>query len=226
MAGEIFHITHEPGDLSEYTSTVTGGGDLSVTGGAALVGSFGLSVLIDDTGDIYGQVDFTQLTSTAYGLRIYIDPNVLTMAGSDAFDVALVLRSVSDRARIRLRFSGGNYTVSWRVIDDSLGTQATAFYTITDDVHYIEGRVEYASSAVANDAQITLLIDGVQKEQKTGLDIYDVSKPDNVRFGAPGGLDAGTSGTLYLDDFVLRDDATEIGAAPSGISPWYAYAQQ
>ncbi|NIV35549.1 MAG: hypothetical protein GWN58_40675, partial [Anaerolineae bacterium] len=26
------------------------------------------------------------------------------------------------------------------------------------------------------------------------------------------GIDAGTSGTIYLDEFVFRDDATEIGA--------------
>jgi hypothetical protein len=32
-------------------------------------------------------------------------------------------------------------------------------------------------------------------------------------------LDAGTSGTFYLDEFVLRDDDTEIGAVALGGFP-------
>ena len=51
----IVDINHEVGDLTEYTATQTDSGDLSVTAGAALVGTYGLSVLIDGAGDIYGE---------------------------------------------------------------------------------------------------------------------------------------------------------------------------
>ena len=42
----------------------------------------------------------------------------------------------------------------------------------------------------------------------TGIDLFDLDKPDRVRLGALGGIDAGTFGTLYLDEFVLDDDGT------------------
>ena len=49
----LFTATFETGDFSEWDASVTDGGDLSVTNGAALFGSYGLSALIDDLTTIY-----------------------------------------------------------------------------------------------------------------------------------------------------------------------------
>ena len=52
-----------------------------------------------------------------------------------------------------------------------------------------------------------------------GLDLYARSKPDRAQLGAINGIDASTRGTLYLDEFVLRNDATEIGPVGDPIKP-------
>jgi len=209
---QIFEVGHEAGDLSEYSSTVTDSGDLSVSAAAALAGSaYGLDVLIDGTGAIYGRIDFSTLTSGVYRFRCYIDPNGLTMASGDQFRFLKVAVGGSDRALLRLNYNGSDYRLSGLVKDDATSNQTTSHYVITDGPHYVEAMVEYASSDVAIDAKFTLWVDGVQQEQVTGLDIYDITQPDSVRIGAVTNVDAGTTGTLYLDGLILRDDAEEIG---------------
>lgn len=207
-------------DLSEFDSTVTDGGDLSQSGAAALAStSGGLSCLIDDTNVIYGRNDFTTFTSREYRFRIYIDPNALTMASGNAFAVCEIkTTSGSFRARIRLEYNGTNYRIIAAVLDDSSTTISTGFYTITDAEHYVEVLVQYASGPSGNDGVLTLWIDGTQKETITNIDLDGRSQPGQSRIGAVNAIDAGTSNTFYLDEFVLRDDSTEIGAVAAGIS--------
>lgn len=209
---ELFNIRHET-DLSEYTSTVTDSGDLSQSGAAALAGtSGGMSALIDGTGAIYGERTFSQVTSGTYRFRFYIDPNNLTMAGADTFQVCRILDSSSGRCQVWLRYDGSNYEIRARVQEDDTTWTATNNYDISNAEHYVEVRVVYAASGVASDGTLDLWIDGVLQQQKTGLDIYDTTQPDNGRLGAVSDLNVGTSGTLYLDEFVFRDDGTLIGA--------------
>ena len=142
LSPEILNITHNVGDLSEYTSTVTDGGDLSVTTAAALAGtSHGLSCLIDDTNDIFGLKDFTQLTSSAFRFRFYIDPNGLTMSDNNSFTLLRLRDVASTRARVFLQRSGSNYQIVFRALNDSSVDEDTAAYTISDGEHYIEGRL-------------------------------------------------------------------------------------
>lgn len=207
---EVFDIGHES-DLSEYTSTVTDGGDLS-QGTPGLAGTSGrMECLLDDTTAIYGEKEFTQLTSTSYRFRFYLDINSLTMGSANQFYVCQLLDNGSNRARVALGYDGSNYEIKAGVDDDSSTEQDTAFYDVTDEPHYIEVLITYASSDVASDGTLDLWIDGVSQEQVTGIDLYDFSKPDEARLGAVSGIDAATSGTFYLDEFILRDDDTEIG---------------
>jgi hypothetical protein len=94
--------------------------------------------------------------------------------------------------------------------NDGGGYHVTSQIVLSDAPHYIEVLVAYASSAVASDATLTIWIDGVQADQVTGIDLYDRSKPDTVLLGVVT-VASGTSGTIYLDELVLRDDDTEIG---------------
>ena len=68
------------------------------------------------------------------------------------------------------------------------------------------------SSNGSDDGVLTIWLDGVQLGTRSDVDNYATfAIMDLVRIGAVGGIDAGTSGTLYLDEFVMRDDNTEIG---------------
>jgi len=215
--GEVFNIRHET-DLSEYDSTVVDGGDLSQDAAAALGGtSGGLKCVLDDTNVIYGHKDFVQLAGTAYRYRFYVDPNGLTMANWDNFMLCALRDGGSTRSDVFLqRDNASHYEIAAFVLDDTSTWQSTSYYDVTDAEHYVEILVQYASSDIASDGSLTLWIDGAQQEQVGSLDIYDVSQPQDADLGAVFGIDAGTSGTFYLDELVLRDDNTEIGPYSAG----------
>jgi hypothetical protein len=213
---EIFHVSLETGDLSEFTFTQTDGGDLSVTTAAALVGRYGMQALVDDTNPLYGEMNYTQIATGVYGWRFYTDPNGITMANNDTFYLCRITKQeTSGRADVQLTYDSVNaYEIFARIREDDGTYRITSNYIITDAPHYIECLVEYAASAISNDGVFELWIDGVQKETFTDLDLFTRSQPDEAFLGIQSGLDVGTSGTIYFDDFILRDDDTVIGAAP------------
>ena len=214
--GEVFNVTHNAGNLSEYDATATDGGDLSADAAAAMAGSgYGLQAVVDDTSALYGQVNVS-LASAAFRYRFYFDPNGVSMGNGDEFRLVDFCDGGSVRQFVDVEYSGSAYNIRAQVVDDVGGWDTTGNQAITDAPHYIEVLVEYASSNVASDGRVTLWIDGSQEGQITGLDIYDVSKPDRARMGAVQGLEGTTSGTIYLDEFVLRDDDTAIGPASYG----------
>jgi hypothetical protein len=212
LPGPLVEIRHEH-DLSEYTRLITGGGDLAQSSAAALGGSSGgLAVTIDDTTAIYGQADFGPVTSNQYRYRLYLDPNGLSMDARDAFLFGrLYGPAASPRADLELLYSSGSYQVRVRIRRDGYVTESSDWATLSDDEHYLEVLVEYASSDSASDGTATLWIDGAYATQLNGLDLYTISKPERLRLGAISGIDSSTSGTLYLDEFVLRNDGNVIG---------------
>lgn len=213
---ELFDITHNAGNLDDYSSTVTDGGDLSAAVAAALASTaYGLNCLIDDTTAIYGVKTFTQLTATQYRYRLYVDPNSLTMADEDQFTCCVIAQATNSRSVVNLRYTVADGYQIRTAFETDGGTQQSNWFDVNDAEHYVEVRVVYASSAVASNGTVDLWIDGVNVQQATGLDIYDISKPDRAYLGAVAGLDAGTSGTLYLDELILNDDGNEIGPIPT-----------
>ena len=70
----IFADGFESGDFSAWDSSTTDGGDLSVTTGAAMVGTYGMQAEIDDNNAIY-VTDDSPNGETEYVVRFYFDPN-------------------------------------------------------------------------------------------------------------------------------------------------------
>lgn len=217
---ELFNITHDAGNLNEYDSTVTDSGDLSAEIAAALAGTVeGMSALIDGTGAIYGQKDeVSPNTSETIRFRFYLDPNVLTMANNDNF---AMVRAFSSANRvicsINLRFNSGNYQIRTFYGYDLNSTDILSDEIVSDAEHYVEILVTRAATSGSVDGSIEIWIDGVSQASKADIDNFDqFSDYDYARMGAAFGIDAGTSGTLYLDEFVMRDDNTEIGAVTTG----------
>lgn len=215
---EIANIGFETGDLSQFDSTVIDGGDLSVSAGAALAGSsYGMQAVIDDTTAIYGQANIGSWPGAATSLRyrFYIDPNSLTMAEGDDFWMAIV----NGQMIVRLGYSGGNFIITGVYYGDGgyLGDNSD---TITDAPHYIEGLINRAATDVSADGSYQFWIDGALVATYLNADNYDsFNNINNFRLGAPSSLDAGTSGTFYLDQLIIRNDDTEIGPVPAGGDP-------
>jgi Leucine-rich repeat (LRR) protein len=201
MTETIFNDGFESGDLSAWTANVTDGGDLSVTPGAALVGSSGLQAVIDDNTPIY-LTDDSPNADKHYRARFYFDPNTITMASGNSHYILAAYTgasSVTLLAEFGYQASAG-YQLRLQTRTDSGATLYTGFYNITDAAHYIELDWQAASAAGMNDGHLTFWIDGVQQATLTGID-NDTRQIDRVRFGAVGGLDTGTRGIYYFDAF-------------------------
>ncbi|MEA3439300.1 MAG: hypothetical protein U9R58_03370, partial [Chloroflexota bacterium] len=128
--------------------------------------------------------------------------------------------AISPVVRVELRYSGGNYQIRAQVRKDFLFVN-TSYYTISDVEHYIEFDWKASTSPGANNGELTLWIDGVQKEQLTNID-NDTLYIDRVRLGAVTEVDTGTRGTYYFDAFESRSDGY-IG--PVAWLPGYPVAQ-
>lgn len=215
-ASRLFNIQHETADLSEYDATVTDGGNLSVTADAALRGSnFGLSCLIDSTGAIHGEKDISTPVD-ALQLRFYVDPNTLTMTDLDTLNI-LGLRTVGGAVAqilfMQLRINSGNYQIRTRTFNDA-GTGVNGTYkTITDAEHWVEVELKRAATNVSSDGTVKIWVDGVLESTTSSIDNFDLWAFINaVRLGVVNNSPAGTSGTFYLDELVVRGDNQQIGA--------------
>jgi hypothetical protein len=214
----IVDIDHETGDLTQYTSTVTDSGDLSVHADGSLgLGSYGLKCVIDDQTAIYGQKTITGASGTLRA-RFYIDPNTLTMGDTEAFFTFIIVASgpSTSVASVTLYYlSASDYYVQFLRYNDA-GYVGGDSVSISDGPHIVELRIDKAATNVSADGTLYGWVDGVQACAYANLDNFDsFGNINSVRLGAPGGLDAGTSGTFYLDELIVNDDGGEIG----GVGP-------
>ncbi len=214
----LFNIGHEA-DLSEYDSTVTDGGRLS-QGSPGLASTSGrMEALISTTVAIYGQINFSTPASNELRFRFYIDPNGLTMGDAEAFQLIVYVGSSGPKPYLRYTIAGG-YAIAMYYYNDG-GYFGAVSINIADAEHYVEVHWERASGESADDGRFRVWVDGVLEDTQSSVDTFTDFDMTGMQMGAAGSLDAGTSGTLYLDEFTANDDGTEIGpvAAPSGAMP-------
>lgn len=209
-------ITHETGDFTQYDS-YTDNADLTIAAAAALVGSRGMSIVINDAGVLNGAAGNWASTTGLLRFRFYIDPNGLTMGAGNNFTIFRVANSASSTlvAVMLWSYDGADaYRISVDYRTDGGGYVDGTRYGMTDAKHYIEGYFVKAETNVSSDGSVTWWLDGTQISNVTGLDNYDTwTNMDDMWFGAVNQLDAGTSGTFYLDDLVITSDGTLIGPA-------------
>jgi hypothetical protein len=220
----IIDINHETGDLTQYDSTATDGGDLSVASAAALAGTaYGLSCLIDDTTVLIARKNITK--SVQLRLRVYLDPNSLTMANNDTFALVNLKQgagSYSQIAYLSLRYlTATGYRLVMYAKNDAGTIIGPDTCDITDAPHYVEIYLVRAADSGSNNGTLQWWVDGSDQGATTGIDNYNLMSDQNwyLDFGAPASdLDAGTSGTFYLDEIVVNDDGGLIGPVSAGQS--------
>jgi hypothetical protein len=197
----IFADSFESGNLTAWTSNTTGGGDLSVSSAAALVGTQGLQALINDTTALY-VTDDTPNAEARYRVRFYFDPNTITMTSGDTHFIFKGFTSTGAEAiRVEFRFSSGLYQIRASLSNNSATWVLSNWFTISDAPHPIELDWRAATGAGATDGGMTVWIDGIQQTDLTGVP-NDTVRIDRGRLGALAGIDTGTLGTEYFDAFV------------------------
>ena len=197
----IFADGFESGSFSAWSSSATGGSDLSVTTSAALVGTNGMQAVINDTSSIY-VTDNTPNAELRYRARFYFDPNSIVMTDGTA-QYIFAGRDTSTAFQVDFRISGGNYQIRLRHYNDAGSVHSTNWFTISDAPHAIELAWWAATTPGANDGGMTLWIDDVQQASLNGED-NDTRRIESVQLGAVSGIDLGTLGTYYIDAFESR----------------------
>jgi glucose/arabinose dehydrogenase len=202
-ADAVFDDTFEGGDLSQWDSSA-GAEDLAVTATAALEGSMGLEVTVDDLDQHY-VVDETPNAEEHYRARFRLDPNSLTMEQNKRHKLLTAFSNSPSRRLLTLVFRGadGTYYLLAKGHNDDNSWAKTAWIDLGDQPVTLEVEWLKATSTNASDGVLRLWVDDVLQDTLTGLD-FDDGSVDFVRFGVVGGLDTGTLGTFYLDSFASR----------------------
>jgi hypothetical protein len=198
----IFSDGFESGNLSAWSSSSIDGGNLSVSAAAALVGTRGLQALINDNRSIYVRDDLPN-GEPRYRARFYFDPNSIRMAAGNAHIIFQGNNSSGTAIlQIELRFYNG-YQIRAKLLNDYSSFTNTSWFAISDAPHFIELDWRAATSTTTHNGGLTLWIDAAQKANPTTID-NDTRRIDSIRLGAVSGIDSGTRGTYYFDDFVSR----------------------
>ena len=195
----LFSDGFESSDLSKWNRSKTDQGDLSVTTQAAMSGTYGLNAVVDDNNSLY-VVDWSPRNETRYKASFKFDPNSITMTLDDAHDL-LYAYTPDGGGMLRVEFtkSRKGYQIRVESLKDS-GWNSTSWYTITDAPHTLQVEWKAASSPSTHNGTLQLWIDGVSQQLVTKVD-NDTVKVDSVKFGVVEGVDSGTRGTEYFDDF-------------------------
>ena len=204
----IFSDGFESGNLSAWSAKVTDAGDLAVTSPAALEGTKGMRAWIDDNRNIYVQ-DNTPNNEAVYNIHFHFDPNSIVMANLDSHNIIVAYdlkTTLVPAIRVELRFFEGAYQVRTGSRNDApMSWTYTRWFTISNAEHEIEVEWDGASLPGQNDGKLKLKIDGVVRADRTGLD-SDTVRIDAVRIGAVAGVDTGTRGRYFFDQFESYKD--------------------
>ena len=202
----IFADAFESGGLGAWSSASTDGGDLSVTGAAALAGSFGLQGVVDDTAGLFVQDDSPE-DEGRYRVRFSVDPNGFDpgeAAGKRRTRVLIAFQDAPTRRLLAvvLRRLNGQYAIGARARQDDNTQVSTPFFNIADVPLFVDVAWTRASTPDANDGRLDLWIDGAHVSTLPGLDNH-ASGIDFVRLGALS-VKATATGTLFWDGFESR----------------------
>jgi hypothetical protein len=137
-------------------------------------------------------------------MLFHFDPNSIAMANLDAHTIFVGLdmqTALTPVLRAELRRFEGAYQIRAGARNDTPGSWAyTPWFSIGDAEHRIEVEWEAASAPGQNNGRLKLKIDGLVRVDRTTLD-NDTLRIDTARLGAVAGVDTGTRGTYYFDQF-------------------------
>jgi hypothetical protein len=210
----IFRSIHnDSGAFGRYSGT--SGGGLTVAGNVPtpVQGLRSINVAISDTTDRYA--NRTSLGDLAHFFAsIEVDTDSLAMANGDVFDVFEGLTSGATAImRIQLNYDGSNIRVRAGLLTDAAAWTNTSYYNLSAGWNHIEAFWSAAPDTAVNDGQIALWLNDVEEEHIDTANNHN-NLVDEFRVGAVDGLDAGTSGTLYID-IVRLDWLRYMGSAVS-----------
>ena len=205
----VIDIDHEAGDLSEYDSTVTDGGDLSADASAAMAStSYGLKALIDDTTAIYGQVGLSSLAR--FRVRFYLDPSNLSMDDDTEHEIVDTDTGPFRPISLYLHYESGSFELAIGSGNDADSMTWGSYFDISAGEQYVEMGWMQSTGPGNDDGYLKVWVDGVLKDTISSLD-NDTVEVDVFKIGATRNIEATTSGSCYFDQILANDDGGLIG---------------
>jgi hypothetical protein len=146
----LFADGFESGNLSGWTASATDGGNLSPSTAAALVGTYGLSAVINDNISLY-VTDDRPLAEPRYRARFYFDPSSIGMASGSRHYIFYGYAGTSTVVlRVDFRFSSGSYQLRAGLRNDSSSWKNSSWYNISDASHFVELDWQAAAAGASN----------------------------------------------------------------------------
>jgi hypothetical protein len=175
------------------------GANLAVNAAAAMRGNYGFSVGIPAVGNRFGRLDNLPEYAT-FTESFLFDPNSIVMANADIFEFCNVNDLAFNLIGLDFGFTLANgYFIRMNSRDDTAGALTGVNNLVNDEAMHIEAEYKAADFAGANNGFVRLYINGVLVDQFLDID-NDGRFVQQVRIGVIG-VDPGTSGTLYYDNY-------------------------
>jgi hypothetical protein len=211
---ELFKIDFEENNLNDFTGGVSDAdGHLTVTAGAAMGGSnYGMNCNIADTNTMFGKSPVFD-PPTVLRFRFYYDPNTATF--SDYASTVMIQRRGGDWAYwVEVKVTSDLVLLN---VEGDTGQIYTGSKSITDAPHYIEINIVRATTDISSDGTVQWWVDGVSVASVNGKDNYNemLDYTHELRWGILYPV-AGTTGNVFLDEFVANNDGSEIGPLGGG----------
>lgn len=199
----IFADGFESGNTAAWTGSKKDNGDLAVTAQAALVGTRGLQATLDDNTTLF-VTDDSPAGESSYRARFYFDPNTIAMNHLDTHQILMAYQGTTSPV-LRLYFQKFDaiYKVRVSAKKDNNTWANSRWFNLADKPQPIEIYWKAATTPGAQNGLLRMWIDGVLKANKTLIDNASL-RIDRVRLGAVAGIDPGTRGIYYFDDFISR----------------------
>jgi len=204
----VFADGADSGGLSRWTAAQ---GGVAASPAAAYVGGFGVQVAVS-AAPAWVQDD-TPAAEKRYRVRFYLRTNALVQAPNEELDIFTGSSGAgAPQLRLMVRTSGGvrQLRVGARRDDGTFAeTPSGSEVTLVPGWRTVEVDWRAATAAGANNGALAVWVEGSPRAGLSGLD-NDQAEISSVRWGAVAGVDAGTGGTLQLDELESRRE-TYIG---------------
>jgi hypothetical protein len=212
----LFADDFEANSLWSWGGRATDAGDLSTSSQAAMVGTVGMKVVIDDNNPIFVR-DNTPNKEKQYRARFYFDPNSIAMKSGDTHQLFVGYVNEAPMVfEVQFRRYNTAYQIAIGMLNDGSLLRRSTWFTISDGRHFVEIEWKASTKSGANNGYMNLWIDGVVRAKLNGID-NDTRAIDSVRLGPISGIDSGTRGTYYIDSFVSKQ-LNYVGAATSPVA--------
>lgn len=210
----VQEINHDASTVvtNSYTAGVSDpDGGATIIAGAALGGStYGLNIDFDAGTNFITLTEGFSTTGNNFRMRFKVDFSNVSGSHSDMFVVRL-RKSTTQIFRFIIR-SGSPLTIQIQYLSDSTGMTA-----ISPDITGVsatselccELRVIRETNSSSGDGEVEVFINGISRLSVANLDNFTAfgAGPDDMQLVC-NSFDAGTTGDLYFDEWILDDNDT------------------